>query len=165
MQKRLTAMFALLVTVASYGAEVECHSAPPVRGYELGLTLQTMLPNELPDFAAALPVYGPLLGVSIGPHNLVVRGLYGAIEALSTYVVEAGVRWNIDLHFFHMYALTGGQLLHYSYAGSGRQYVGGNLGMGIVIPISGKYQVTVGAKAYITSRTLMNFETGFSIFL
>lgn len=169
MFKRLSATIVALGFIALPNAhaavEVECTPSPPVKGYELGLTFQTLLPNELPDFLNTVPLYGPFVGMSIGDHSLLLRGVYGSIEALSTYAFELGMRWNFNLHFFHMYALTGAQLLHYSYSGNRREYWGANLGAGLVFPISGKYQVTMGSKVYLTTRPIMNFEIGFSLFL
>jgi len=133
--------------------------------YEVGLSAQLLLPNRLDDFKTSLPAYGPVFGIPLGSDTLHFEGLYGASNGLSLFVLEAGYRLNFDTPFLSGYLLAGGHFLHYSLNSMPHQFFGGNLGLGLTLPMSRDFSLDLGMKVYLQARAIVSFGGGFNFLL
>jgi hypothetical protein len=135
-----------------------------IRGtsYDLGLTLQTMLPNRLEDFPFSLPIYGVFFGVPLFGHSLQAQLLYGSLEGLSLYTVELYYRYEFELPYFTPFLLAGGHFLHTSYQSRPQEYVGALAGLGLLVAMGRNFDLSLAMKIYLPKQSIVSFGGGFS---
>lgn len=138
--------------------------------YEIGLSLQSLYPNGLPNDPANLPVYGPRFGIPFLGNKLYLQTLYGSADpesrgATTVILSEVGYQIPIELPFFVMFAEGGVHYLHYTKLGKSRDMFGGNLGTGLMLPMGKNFKLTLSLKAYLQERAIISLGGGFSILL
>lgn len=160
----LPALF-LLLSIRSLGA-VSCNDTAPREGsrFEVGLSIESLLPNQLPDFPSTVPVYGLLIGIPVFGHSLEAEGLYGANNGVTFYTGELAYRYEIETPFFIPFVLVGGHFSHYSYSGgSNHDFYGPLLGLGFLIPMGGSFDLSLLMKTYLPNLGVLGFGGGFSL--
>ncbi len=142
-----------------------CATVEPERSYELGLGLQSLLPNDLPGLSNSLLMYGPSFAVPFLGQQAVLRASYGSIDALSGYLIELSYRAFLPLPFFQLFGVIGGQVLRYTNAGSADGTQGGHAGFGLSFPMGTSNHWTLGTKLLVMRKSLMSFDLLFSFVL
>ncbi len=151
---------------ASFGVTTQAPVCEPYSGsikkeLHLVAALQYLLPNQLPDFIDPVFAYGAGVGIPIGGDFIDVQGLYGTAEGVSLILTEANYRFLLNTPLFTAFLLAGGHYLRYSSPATHDGF-GGTAGFGFLIPLSGGLEITVGAKGYIESRTVLSFGGSFA---
>lgn len=131
--------------------------------FQVGLHIQNLLPNRLPDFVGGLPVYGPIVGIPFFGDNIQLQAFYGTLTDFWLYTFEANYRFNVSTPYFTGFALAGGHYMHYSRLGSAHRYVGPNFGLGASIDMSQNFDVNLLMKVYAQERALFSFGGGFAL--
>ena len=172
MARRNSALFTTLIFIAlGYTARADLPPPAPVcaaeslartPSYDLGLSLELLLPNRLADFPTTLPAYGLLIGAPIFGHSLQAQGLYGAANGLSLYIFELAYRYEIEVPFFTAFVLAGGHFLHTSYLSTAHDYLGALLGFGLLIPMGKTFELTLAMKVYLPKQSIVSIGGGFT---
>ncbi len=159
------ALFLTLCTARVARAAVSCGDTPVPNDFQIGLSLQILLPNNLPDFSLSVPAYGIVASVPLGRDSIQVLAQYGSGEKFYLYSGEVNYALVLPTPFFTPFLLAGIHWMHYALSGVGHDNFGGNAGIGLLFPLSSDFQITLGLKSYLESRAIIAFGGGFSFFL
>lgn len=161
----LLILLSCFASMAVSAIPASCEPVNSERRYEVGIGLQNVLPNGLPQMDDSLLLYGPVLTVPVYGQQLVLRGSYGAVDSFSGYLLEFSARGFAKLPFFTLYGVMGAQLFRYSKAGNSAGAEGGHLGMGLSFPMGRSNHWTLGPKVLVMRRVLWALDLQFSFTL
>ncbi len=156
---RLVAAF--LFSIALYASAPCPPTEKPSHLLEVGAHLQTIEPNQLPEFGQSIPTYALSLGLEIwGPLAVYGRVNYGSVVNIYAFIAELGMRVRIATPFMDLFATLGGH--HFKYGGSGSQYRynGGAVGLGGSVLIAGNVAAELAIKTYLQERNLFSYGVG-----
>ena len=161
---RLLFMVLILPTVLR-GASV-CSDISIPNSYQLGLSLQLLLPGKLPDFSKNPSAYGVVGSMPIGTGDSIqLQVQYASAEKFTLYLIETNYRLLLPTPFLTVFALAGAHFLHYSLEVNSHGAFGGNLGFGLLLPMAGSFHVSLALKTYLQSQPIVSVGGGFSFLL
>ena len=136
---------------------------------ELGLSLQYLVPNRLPDFQIPLTAFGPQIAVPISGNEVNLQVLYGGnsggSETVSLYLAESSYNIKIPTPFFTAFFLGGVHYIHYGYLGNDHEFFGPVAGLGFDFPMAKQFQMGMGMKAYLTRKVMLALGGSFAFIL
>lgn len=133
------------------------------RSVEIGLSVQLLHPDSLPEFDQKLTAFGPLVGIPIGGDVIQVQALYGSQDNASLYLIETDYRLRFHTPYFSGFALAGGHFLKHSQANY--EAFGMNLGMGVSYLAVERVEIHLELKIYFQDRKLVTLGGGISYLL
>lgn len=133
--------------------------------YELGLSMQVLIPNLLPDFEEPLVSLGPRGSIPIGKDAIEMGFLYGTDRSDTLYLLEAGYRYNITFPFIGGYAYAGAHYLKYLFRQEKHDQGGPVLGFMLNFPMSKGFTMGIGMKTYFPSKILFSVGGNLSFLL
>lgn len=133
--------------------------------YELGLSMQVLVPNLMPEFEEPLVSLGPRGSIPLGNHAIELGFLYGTDKSDTLYLVEGGFRYNVVLPFLAGYAYAGIHYLKYLIKQRLHDTGGPVVGIMFNFPMSKGFTMGIGMRAYYPSKIMMGFGGNLSFLL
>lgn len=133
--------------------------------FEMGLTMQYLVPNRLPHFEIPVTAFGAHLGIPVLGQNIQIQGVYGGSTIISLLNVEAALRFNIDNPFFTSCVYAGVHYLRYGYQKVDHSFIGPMTGLGFYIPMAKDFLMGLGMKLYLPQKIMMSFGGSFSFLM
>jgi hypothetical protein len=160
---------ALLLSVSAFASSLtpkECGSLQSPRGnsYEIGLVYQAIIPSGLPDLTRTIPVYGPVLGFPFLGGTIQAQSVWGSDGGVSLTLVETNYRLEIEIPYFHAFALFGAHYLRYTEANTHEGF-GANLGIGLSFLMGKNFELAFSLRTYLQQRSTVSFGGGFAFLL
>ena len=132
---------------------------------ELGLTLQYLVPNHLPDFEVPVTAFGIHIGIPVFSQTIQLQAVYGGGDKISLYNIEAAFRLNIPTPFFTSFVFAGGHYIHWGYARRDQSFFGPLTGLGFYFPMARNFKMGLGMKIYLPQKTILEFGGGFAFLI
>lgn len=133
--------------------------------YELGLSMQVLVPNLLPEFEAPVVGLGPRGSIPMGDHAIEMGFLYATDKSDTLYLLEGGFRYNIVLPFLAGYAYAGVHYLKYLFKQRLHDNGGPVVGFMLNFPMSRGFTMGIGMRTYFPSKILLSFGGNLSFLL
>ncbi len=140
-------------------------SSRPSLGPEVGMTMQFLVPNRLPNFELPVTSFGAHLGLPLLGNTLQLQGVYGAGEKISLYNLEASYRYNIFTPFFTGFVFAGVHYLHYGHQNDDHGFMGPLTGIGFYFPMTQSFSMGLGMKMYLPRTLMLGFGGSFAYVL
>lgn len=132
---------------------------------EIGLTMEYLVPNRLPNFEVPVTAFGAHVGFPVLGQNIQIQGVYGGSPTISLFNIEAALRFNIDNPFFTSCVYAGLHYLHYGYQQNDKEFLGPMTGLGFYIPMAKNFLMGLGMKLYLPQKLMLSFGGSFSFLL
>lgn len=159
----------IFLTFLSLNASAVCKNigGAEQNSIEVGVLMEVLMPNRLPDFDSSLTVFGPVIGIPFYVDTVLISGFYGSNTGLTTFTGEFAYRLNLPTPFLRTFLFLGGHFLRYSYAPTNNAYshFGINGGAGFRMDINKTAQGTIQAKLYSQDRSFFSLGAGFAFLL
>jgi len=162
--------WALLLSLCFFGVSAaadECARdlANPFERLQIGLQLESALPNQLPDFSSGILLYGLTVTQPILSEVLVLGGEYGTLQNFSIYRFDVGLRHIFHTPFIVTYLEATVFQMKYSQPGSSHSYWGPAFAFGVALPMDSIFTIQFQTKMVLASRPLFNIGGGFLLAL
>ncbi len=156
-----------LLFLAASGAHAETCGDLPVEDarFEVGLSVESLLPSKLPNFEGALPAYGVVAALPWGKDFVELQVIFGSSPAVAAKLFTAAYRLNIVTPHLNGFALAGAHFLSYATPGPDRNFFGGFLGLGSTISMAPQFAIDVLLKTYFQSRPMLAIGGAFRLAL
>lgn len=158
-------MFLLFSGTRAVADECAREIANPFQRFQIGLQLDSVIPNQLPDFTSTLLLYGFTVTQPVLTETLVFSGEYGTLQNLSLYRFEAGVRHIFYTPFIITYLEVTAFQMKYSLPGASHSYWGPAFAFGVALPMDAIFTIQFQTKVTLATRPLFNFGGGFLLAL
>lgn len=127
------------------------------------MAIQIQMPNHLPDYETSLPAYGAVVGLPVGPGEIILQSAYGTDSGVSLSLTELGYRWNIPTPFFYFYLYGGAHYLFYAPDQGSHQFVGMQFGPGILFSFGDRMDIQIGLKGFFESQFMLAYTGVLSV--
>jgi len=160
-------VFGILILLVSLSARAECPRDAHTKfdRVQLGVQVDSVLANQLPDFHTGLLLYGFSVHIPVWTEFLITEGEYGNVGNFSAYRFEAGLRHVFETPFFITFLQLTAYHLRYSMPGASHGFWGPSLGLGIALPMDKVFTIQFMTKVSFATRPLFNIGGGFLISL
>jgi len=126
----------------------------------LGLTVEYLLPNDVPGFPSTLVGYGLSFEVPLGPLIGRIDGAHAAVSNFSMAYGSVSVKVPLETPFLTAFVQAGGHYFAFwGPADKGSQW-GGLLGIGISTALSRSFRFEGTLKGYLSGQSLMAVAIG-----
>ncbi len=155
---------ALLLSAVSW-ADCAQNTSHFLNGLQLGVHLESLVANQLPDFNLGLPLYGVSVGAPIWNELVVGEAVHGNVEDLSLFRFEIALRHIFYTPYFIPFVQMGGIHLKYSRPGGSHAYFGPAFAVGVSLPMDETFTLHFLSKYSYPTRALFSIGGGFTVLL
>lgn len=166
-RRTLSPLLAAVLLVASLPARAAsvCGDTTLPRAWQVGLTFQVLLAGNLPDWVNSTSAYGVVGSMPVGDDAIQLQWQYASGNEFNLYLTEVNYRYLIPTPYFRLFALAGAHYLHYGLSGQNHDGPGGNLGIGVLVPLARDLHLSVSLKSYVRERSILSVGGGFTFLL
>lgn len=138
--------------------------------YLLGLGIQFLVPDQLPDFETTQLVYCPRFFFPVGKDHIQLGVTYGSDSGVypqldHLFLAELGYRFDYRTRFFTGFLIAGGQFSRYFSNGKDHQGFGPNWGFGLIFPLAKDFRMGTEMRAYLIEKVVLGFGANFTFAL
>lgn len=126
---------------------------------EIGLSMGTFLPNRLNDVRRSMNLYGFVIGIPTGDHQVQLQVSYG-YERASVLIFESHYRLNLSTPILSAYCLGGVHLIRFDVNRVSNSYIGPSLGFGFRFPSIYAIELNTEMKIHFQDRPILGFGFG-----
>jgi hypothetical protein len=160
---QLLIVFCLLWQATLLSASESTTSVETKPSWEVGFSLNLLVPNQLPEFVRTVPVYGPMLGIPVGKSDVLqIEAVYGSSERISLFMTEVDYRYHFSTPFIRPYVIAGVGYLHHGFSGNDHNYVMPIAGLGFYFPMVKNFVIAMNMRIYVPKETFLRFSGQFA---
>lgn len=149
-------LFAFSVQAAEQTEQKTDLKPLPANAPQIGVSLQFLVPNRLPEFLSPVTAYGPVVGIPVGDDQIRFEFLYASLNQFSLYWLDVCYRLTLRTPFFIGFLSGGFQYFHYSFPDSFDKF-GPNVGTGLILAFTNNLQIDIGMRAFVQEKLIIGF--------
>ncbi|NBX93273.1 MAG: hypothetical protein EB078_12760 [Proteobacteria bacterium] len=169
--RQIVLVFSVAFYLSAFGADrLDRLETTEEHRYLLGLGIQFLVPDQLPDFESTQIVYSPRVFIPIGQDHIQIgvsygsdTGVYPQIEHI--FLAEIDYRLDYKTRFFTGFISVGGQYSRYLSRNVDHQDVGPNMGFGLIFPLAKDFRMGTEMRAYFLEKPVLGFGGNFTFAL